>query len=118
MIEEFAVRYPALTFGHAYPGIVRTGYGVSANSPLWWKIGYKAATGIIYPFMVSPKDCSEYLLHGVLETMKSPGAYRISNVGVDIDLEMKKKGKEWRALEEDRKALWEHTVEVTKMKEI
>ncbi|KAF5353696.1 hypothetical protein D9758_008687 [Tetrapyrgos nigripes] len=117
MVEEFAERYPTLTFGHAFPGIVRTSIASSPTLSPWMKIGMKTAMGLLYPLSVSQRECGEYLLHGLLTTMKTPGAYRISNVGADYDSDKKKNGKEWRASEEDRKALWEHTVEVTKVKD-
>jgi hypothetical protein len=115
-VKDLAARYPTLTFGHAYPGFVRTNIGVSQTTPLWMKVGWKVASGLLYPFSVSARECGEYLLYGVLETMKTRGAYRINNVGVDIDADKKKGGKEWQASEEDRKALREHTIEVTKVK--
>jgi len=75
------------------------------------KVSTKLVVGLTYPFTVSIRQCGEYLLHGMLDTMKTPGAWRINNDGSDI-------GKtRYFGSEEDRKAVWEHTVEVTKVKQ-
>ncbi|THU85156.1 hypothetical protein K435DRAFT_926267 [Dendrothele bispora CBS 962.96] len=110
MLEGFAARNPTLTFGHAYPGFVRTNLGNAKDSPLWMKASVKLVVALTYPLSVSVRDCGEYLLHGVLETMKTPGAWRITNDGSDLGK------KKYYGPDEDRKALWEHTVEVTKVK--
>ncbi|THU97577.1 NAD(P)-binding protein [Dendrothele bispora CBS 962.96] len=109
MLEGFAARNPTLTFGHAYPGGVRTNLGNAKDSPLWMKASMKLALGLAYPFTVSVRDCGEYLLHGIVNTMNHPGAWRITNDGSDLGK------KNYYGSDEDRKALWEHTVQVTKV---
>lgn len=54
---------------------------------------------------VSPANCAEYLLHGLYNA--PAGATRYDSHGDDL------KGKRVRHNEEDKKALWEHTVKET-----
>lgn len=59
------------------------------------------ATGLLYPFLTSPRDCGDYLLHGMVTTSSSPGAFRVGSAGEDLG--MPEYG------EQERTALWEHT---------
>ena len=61
-----------VTFTHAYPGIVRT--PISNNLPFWARIPAKCAMAV--GMGVSPDDCAEYMLHGMLGTEKG---YRYVN---------------------------------------
>jgi len=75
------------------------------------KASTKAIMGLVYPFTVSVRDCGEYLLYGILDTMGTPGAWRITNDGSDLGK------KNYYGSEQERELLWKHTVEVTKIKE-
>ncbi|KAJ3797417.1 NAD(P)-binding protein [Lentinula aff. detonsa] len=109
MIEEYASRYPSLSFIHAYPGWVRTNIGSASPSPII-RVATKLATSRLSPLSylaTTQDDAGEYLLHGLLNTVSSPGAWRIGEHGDDI-------GKtRYFGDEESRKKLWEHTVQAT-----
>ncbi|THU85842.1 NAD(P)-binding protein [Dendrothele bispora CBS 962.96] len=84
MLEGFAARNPTLTFGHAYPGAVRSNLGNAKDSPLWMKASMKLVMDSPILFTVSVRDCGEYLLNGIVNTMNHPGAWRITNDGSDF----------------------------------
>ncbi|KAF9461000.1 hypothetical protein BDZ94DRAFT_1168553 [Collybia nuda] len=106
MIEEFSMRYPELTFVHAYPGLVRTSIFSSADSML-----IKASAYIVpilgYPFSTSQEETGEYMLYGILNATK--GVFRIGSRGEDIGK------KRYFGSEEARKKLWEHTIVETQV---
>lgn len=62
-----------------------------------------------FGFLLTSKlDCGEYMLHGILNAAKTPGAWRLGSRGEDLAK------KRYYGSEEERKKLWEHTVEATK----
>lgn len=60
---------------------------------------------LTYPLSVSSADAGEYMWHGVLSS--KTGAARIGPKGQDIGMSR------YFGNPEQRKALWEHTVETT-----
>jgi hypothetical protein len=50
------------------------------------------------------------MLNGMLNTSKSAGFFRIGSKGEDLGM------RRWFGTEEQQKKLWEHTLEVTKVK--
>ncbi|KAH9931033.1 hypothetical protein B0H21DRAFT_781073 [Amylocystis lapponica] len=100
MIESFAEQNPDMSFVHIAPGVVRTNL-IRANHwiqrPL---IGL--LTAVIYPISVSPAECGEYMLWGLLQAQN--GSSRRNSKGDDIGMAR------YFGSEEARKALWEHTV--------
>ncbi|KAJ3721204.1 hypothetical protein C8R42DRAFT_721929 [Lentinula raphanica] len=109
MMEEYASRYPSLSFIHAYPGWVRTNIGSASPSPVL-RVATKLATSRLSPLSylaTAQDDAGEYLLNGLLNTVSAPGAWRLDEHGNDI-------GKtRYFGDEESRKKLWEHTVQAT-----
>lgn len=62
---------------------------------------------LVYPFSVSPEDCSEYMLHALIEGDR--GFFRRGSKAEDL-------GKtRYFSTEEGQKKLWEHTVTETKV---
>ncbi|KAK7058480.1 hypothetical protein VNI00_002114 [Paramarasmius palmivorus] len=108
MIESFFERYPSLSFIHAYPGAVRTGLAANSHT-LSMKIAGTLMYTLGYPFTISQDDSGEYMLHGMLTTAKTPGAYLVDKDGSDM-------GKPQFNSEEAKKKLWDHTVAETKVK--
>jgi len=106
MVEEFASRYPQLTFAHGYPGVVRTSLMSSSDSPLLRASSY-ILPALVYPFSTSLQETGEYLLHGLLN--HTTGAFRVGSRGEDIGM------KRYFGSEEARKRLWEHTVKATQV---
>ena len=85
-----------VAFAHAYPGIVRT--TLADNLPFWARLPMKGllAVGV----GVTPEDCAEYMVHGILGTDK--GYRYIDDKGEPIT-------KEKPAQEEMVTKVWEHT---------
>ncbi|KIK65455.1 hypothetical protein GYMLUDRAFT_354750 [Collybiopsis luxurians FD-317 M1] len=108
-MEEFAARYPSVSFAHAFPGLVKT--GIMSASPSWLlRVTAPIVKGRLSPMRPSA-DAGEYLLNGLLNTVSGPGAWRIGEFGEDI-------GKtNYFGDEEARKKLWEHTVQTTETTE-
>ncbi|KAJ4475088.1 NAD(P)-binding protein [Lentinula aciculospora] len=109
MTEEYASRYPSLSFVHAYPGWVRTNIGSASPSPVL-RVANKLATSRLSPLSylaTTQGDAGEYLLNGLLNTVSGSGAWRIGEHGEDI-------GKtRYFGDNESRHKLWEHTVLAT-----
>ncbi|KAK0450073.1 hypothetical protein EV421DRAFT_1778389 [Armillaria borealis] len=100
MKKGFAQRYPHHSFIHAHPGAVRTNYVYASPSAIF-RYTAPLIMGLAYPFMISPKDCAEYMWHGTLQ--KAAGAFRVSNRGEDMGK------KRYFGDEEQRQKLWDHT---------
>ncbi|KAI5826644.1 NAD(P)-binding protein [Schizophyllum commune Tattone D] len=104
-LEEFASRNPTISFSHIYPGGVRTGIIKNSNSYL-----IKAASYALYPLAylasVPEEVCADYMTYALL--LAKPGFSRFDNHGDDIGR------KNYDGTEEQRKKLWEHTVEETR----
>ena len=63
--------------------------------------------GLFYPFSTSTEDCAEYMWHALI-TAKD-GFSRTSQEGEDIGM------KRYVGNESQRKRLWEHTKETTRV---
>ncbi|KAK7687270.1 hypothetical protein QCA50_009775 [Cerrena zonata] len=104
--QEFSIQNPAISFIHAWPGTVRTNLGHSIEStPL--RLTFKLMMLLAYPVSMSYAQSGEYMLHGMLSASKQAGWSRIDEDGKNMTKN------EYIASEEERKKLWEHTVEET-----
>ncbi|KAJ4475533.1 hypothetical protein J3R30DRAFT_3294682 [Lentinula aciculospora] len=110
MLEEFASLHPVITFVHAYPGAVRTNLFSSAETSVITKKAMGLPMAMLGFLLTSKEDCGEFMLNGILNVATAPGAWRISSHGEDIAK------KRYYGSEEERKKLWEHTVEATREK--
>ena len=94
-----------MSFSHIYPGGVRTGLVKNSGSYL-----IKAVTYALYPLAylatVPEEVCADYMTYALLNA--EPGFSRFDNHGDDIGR------KNYDGTEEQRKKLWEHTVEETR----
>lgn len=63
---------------------------------------------LAYPFMMSQADSGQYMLRALLAG--ESGAFRRGSKA-----QLLEKGKGYFATEETRKAVWEHSVEITKL---
>ncbi|KAJ6537783.1 NAD(P)-binding protein [Mycena capillaripes] len=104
MINDFAARYPGLTFVHSYPGFVRSGGFKTSDSRL------VRASSILLPlftpFSNSFEAAGEYQLYALLTA--GPGAVRTDPKGDDMGLE-----KAYHGSPEAMARLWKHTEEAT-----
>ncbi|KIK52348.1 hypothetical protein GYMLUDRAFT_251290 [Collybiopsis luxurians FD-317 M1] len=110
MMEGFAHRFPSITFIHSYPGWVRTPLGLDSPNILIRVLAF-LSTSRLSPLSyipMSPEDCGEYQLHGILHSASRAGAWRIGKYGDDIG---KERG--YYCSDEAREKLWNHTVQVT-----
>ncbi|KAJ7649030.1 hypothetical protein DFH06DRAFT_996592 [Mycena polygramma] len=104
MVNDFAARYPGLTFIHSYPGGVRTNLFKSSDSGM-----LKAANVLMplfTPFTYSVEASGEHQLYALLKS--GPGAARTGANGADIGLT-----KAYYGSPEALTRLWKHTEEVT-----
>ncbi|KAL1716811.1 hypothetical protein EV715DRAFT_274735 [Schizophyllum commune] len=104
-LEEFASRNPTISFSHIYPGGVRTGIIKNSNSFLIKAVSY-ALYPLAYLASVPEEVCADYMTYALLHA--KPGFSRFDNHGDDIGR------KNYDGTEEQRKKLWEHTVEETR----
>ncbi|KAJ7327578.1 NAD(P)-binding protein [Mycena albidolilacea] len=104
MVNDFAARYPGLSFIHSYPGIVRTGIFKASNSASL-RIA-NVLLPLFTPFTYSVTDSGEHQLYAMLKA--GPGATRTDANGADIGLKKKYYGSP-----EAMVALWKHTEEET-----
>ncbi|KAG7091789.1 putative secondary metabolism biosynthetic enzyme [Marasmius oreades] len=111
MTEEYAARNPGIPFVHAYPGWVDTGYLSNAESS-FLRFTSRAIWPVLRPFLrpffFTPQEAGENMLHGLLTTAKEPRAWRLNQHGEDMGT------KRHYGTPEERKALWEHTIEEMK----
>ncbi|KAL1672772.1 hypothetical protein EV122DRAFT_224035 [Schizophyllum commune] len=104
-LEEFASRNPTISFSHIYPGGVRTGIIKNSNSYLIKAVSY-ALYPLAYLASVPEEVCADYMTYALLNA--KPGFSRFDNHGDDIGR------KNYDGTEEQRKKLWEHTIEETR----
>jgi hypothetical protein len=91
-----------MSFGHAYPGVVRTSLLSSSNSATLRWTG-PLLLSLLYPFTFSIAESGENLLYGMLKLPLGWGGVGPKGETVKIPV----------ATEEARKALWEHSVSTT-----
>ncbi|KAF8885860.1 hypothetical protein CPB84DRAFT_1787979 [Gymnopilus junonius] len=105
MMESFAEQAPNITYIHAAPGFVRTSLGSSSPSPTL-RVVSALLVSLARPLSVSQTECGEYMWNAVASTATKPGAWRIGSKGEDLGM------KRYFGGEEQRRRVWEHTVEV------
>ncbi|OSD06741.1 NAD(P)-binding protein [Trametes coccinea BRFM310] len=104
MMQTFTEQNPGLSFIHIYPGIVRTPL-LKLTHPVL-RYFNPLVNILLYPVSYSPEDCAEYMLHALLHS--GEGFNRLDSHGDDM-------GKtRWYGTEEEKKRVWEHTVEEIK----
>ncbi|KAJ3856459.1 hypothetical protein EV368DRAFT_61677 [Lentinula lateritia] len=108
ILQEFAARNPSMTFIHAYPGPVRSALADNLRSPLFLFI-FRIVFEFSFPFTFS--ESGDYMMHAMLTTARRPGAWSIDMFG-----EKMSEGKVVVATEDERKMLWEHSLEETRVK--
>ncbi|KAL0065001.1 hypothetical protein AAF712_007992 [Marasmius tenuissimus] len=108
MCEEFAERNPGIPFVHARPGIVDTGYATNSESPFLRNISrvlMPVLRVVLRPIIWTYRESGENMLHGMLSTAKEGRAWRLDDRGEDMGMTRH------YGSPEERKALWEHTIE-------
>ncbi|KAJ3575016.1 hypothetical protein NP233_g1381 [Leucocoprinus birnbaumii] len=103
MMEAFYDSHPDLTFTHGYPGAVRTGILENSDSKLLNIMN--PVMNLLRPLTFSPEDSGEYMWHAVFNHTK--GVFRTGSKGENLGKQRYFGG------EEEKKRLWEHTVEAT-----
>ncbi|TFK61962.1 hypothetical protein BDN72DRAFT_849174 [Pluteus cervinus] len=108
--EEFAIREPAISFTHIFPGFVDTPSVSGLLDYDQWVVQLikPIVTPLIRLFSVPSTDCAERMLYALFNAEK--GFNRRNDKG-DSNLE-DKSGKE-EADAEIRKKVWDHSVETT-----
>lgn len=106
MLESYSSLHPKFSFIHAHPGFIRTSLGSSSSSSLF-SFASPLIMALFYPFSTSKEDCAEYMWHALL-TAKD-GFSRTNQEGEDIGM------KRYFGSESQRKKLWEHTKETTRV---
>lgn len=76
MAEEFAQRYPGLSFTHSYPGFVDTG----VFSGLHWSL-YLVGR-LLSTLASSSDDCAEWMIRALLDPAMADGAFQIGRAHV------------------------------------
>ncbi|KAF8874838.1 NAD-P-binding protein [Infundibulicybe gibba] len=102
MMEEFAAREPGVAFIHIYPGLVLAPIFLPTAFP------FNILKPIIYLILwfiaVSPEECAEYMLYGLLHGEGQ--TCRLGERGDDLGM------KNYKGTPRARKALWEHTAQI------
>lgn len=106
MMEAFYDSHPDITFIHGYPGTVRTALLEKSDSKLL-NLMNPVASILLRPLMTSPEECGEYMWHAVFNHTK--GVFRTGSKGEDLGK------RRYFGGEEEKKRLWEHTVEATRV---
>ncbi|KAH8833128.1 hypothetical protein DL96DRAFT_1811656 [Flagelloscypha sp. PMI_526] len=111
-MDSFADLHPALSFVHCYPGFVATnGMQTVKDLPPWYlkPLGWFAAQVLTNFFAISSSESAEYMLYALFDA--EPGSFSKNQRG-DLTRLAKNKAASSGG-EEDKKALWEHTKEIT-----
>ncbi|KAJ7154041.1 NAD(P)-binding protein [Mycena filopes] len=106
MVQDFAARYPGLSFLHSFPGGVRTGLLKSSDSAFIRILGATLPL-LLTPFTYSLEASGEHQLHALLNA--GPGAARTNDKGDDIGLSKAY----YYGNAEVMARLWKHTDEET-----
>ncbi|KAK0452336.1 NAD-P-binding protein [Armillaria borealis] len=107
MVEEYAKRNPGIIFTHIWPGAVNT---AGVNSYNFWllRLFSPLVDFIIRRFMTAPEECAEHMLFALLEGKES--FYLRDYKGNAYQIPSK-----WYSFsDEQRQAVWDHSVEVTR----
>uniref|UniRef100_A0AC34FK52 NAD(P)-binding protein n=1 Tax=Panagrolaimus sp. ES5 TaxID=591445 RepID=A0AC34FK52_9BILA len=101
MIQHFASKpeNENVTFTHAYPGFVKT--TLAENLPFYLRI--PAKVGMSLGLGISPEECAEYMVHGLLGTKK--GFRYVDNKGETVS--------KTKVIDSDMaNKVWEHTSQI------
>ncbi|KAJ3742320.1 hypothetical protein DFH05DRAFT_1401759 [Lentinula detonsa] len=109
ILQEFAAQNSSLTFIHAYPGPVRSALADNLEWPLF-QILFKIVFELSFPF--SHSESGEYMLHAMFTTARHPGTWSVDMYGETLP-----KGKVVVASEQERRMLWEHSLQETAISE-
>ncbi|KIK63310.1 hypothetical protein GYMLUDRAFT_41013 [Collybiopsis luxurians FD-317 M1] len=110
ILQELAVRHRSLTFIHAGPGVVKT--GLVSKASLHTRVFHQLLY-FFYPWTKSYSESGEFMLRALWATADRPGVWSVDEYGNELP-----KGTIHVATEDERRKLWEHTVEVTTVKSI
>ncbi|PBK93304.1 NAD(P)-binding protein [Armillaria gallica] len=104
MVEEFAKRDPEIAFTHIYPGLVNT----PGTRPTHWALRLISPLINLFVWLsaISPEESAEYMLFSLFDGKK--GFFHRSPKGDDLGM------KGYPFTEEEKKAVWDHSVEVTR----
>ncbi|KAK0463459.1 uncharacterized protein EV420DRAFT_1263998 [Desarmillaria tabescens] len=104
MVDEFAKRNAGITFTHIFPGLVNT----PGTRPTHWALRLLSPliSLVVWLVAISPEESSEYMLYSLFDGGK--GFFHRSPKGDDLGM------KKYPFTEEEKKALWDHSVEVTR----
>ncbi|KAK7038391.1 hypothetical protein R3P38DRAFT_2905827 [Favolaschia claudopus] len=105
MINDFAARFPGLSFIHSHPGFVASNLMKTSNTPSL-RFMNNILMPILRPFAYSVETSGEHQLYGLLKA--GPGAVRTTDNGDDIGL-----SKRYFGSPEAMARLWKHTEEAT-----
>ncbi|KAJ7473776.1 NAD(P)-binding protein [Mycena galericulata] len=104
MINDFAARYPGISFVHSYPGIVASGLLKASNTPSLRMAN--VLMPLLSPFSFSVTNSGEHHLYALLKA--GPGAVRTDQKGADIGLT-----KGYYGSPDAMARLWKHTEDAT-----
>lgn len=80
-----------------------------AASPSWaLRCSSAVLLGITRPFSVTGAECGEYMWNSIYNTATTPGPWRTGSNGEDL------KKERYFGDDKQRKAVWDHTVQVMK----
>ncbi|KAJ7114657.1 NAD(P)-binding protein [Mycena crocata] len=105
MVNDFAARYPELTFIHSHPGGVRSNLTKASDSSLV-RVSSALLMPLLTPFTYSVEAAGEHQLYALLSAGR--GAVRTGASGEDIGLT-----KRYYGSPEAMARLWKHTEEET-----
>ncbi len=102
--QEFAKRDPKIAFTHIYPGLVNT----PGTRPTHWALRLISPLINLFVWLsaISPEESAEYMLFSLFDGKK--GFFHRSPKGDDLGM------KGYPFTEEEKKAVWDHSVEVTR----
>ncbi|KAG7444000.1 NAD(P)-binding protein [Guyanagaster necrorhizus] len=104
MVEEFAKRNPEISFTHIYPGFVDT----PGTRPTHWALRLFTPLIVLLVWLaaISPQESAEYMLFALFDGEK--GFFHRGSKGDDLGT------KGYSFTDEEKRAVWEHSVEVTR----
>ncbi|CAE6504735.1 unnamed protein product [Rhizoctonia solani] len=100
MVEDFAAQHPDMAFIHAYPGIVRT----PLLTEFHWSMRFLMP--LVRLMSVSPAECAQWMLYGLLDPKFAKGPFFINNHAEDV-------GANKHSTPALRRLVWEHTLKRT-----
>lgn len=100
-IMKFTKRNPEISFTHIHPGFVKT-------QPAHWALRLLSPLISLFVWLkaISPEESAEYMLFALFDGEK--GIFRLGAKGDDLGM------KGYLFTEEQKKAVWDHSVKVTR----